>query len=216
MSITWSRLTGEVPVKDSIGTPVCTLASAATRPLEGTSTDRLQTRAIVDRIGSVVLVAWLSCLPDRVAFGTGCREISVACATLPAHEFRTAVAVDLAPAEDASRQLCRPGGRSCPTGPAASRRSALGGPCRRSVLAVAGRVRGVEQDRRTFCHPSRRSLAWKRGWQMLTDQFSPDGDLAWLMLASTVVRAHSSADRTRKVYETSALDVHGAGFSASC
>jgi transposase len=53
-------------------------------------------------------------------------------------------------------------------------------------------------------------------WQMLMDRLSADGDLEWLMLDSTVVRAHSSAAGAKKVKVTRALDAHGAGSPASC
>lgn len=53
-------------------------------------------------------------------------------------------------------------------------------------------------------------------WQMLMDRLAADGDLEWLMLDSTVVRAHSCAAGAKKARETSALDVHGAGSPASC
>ena len=53
-------------------------------------------------------------------------------------------------------------------------------------------------------------------WQMLMDNLSADGDLEWLMLDSTVVRAHSSAAGAKKAKETSALAVHEAGSPASC
>jgi transposase len=53
-------------------------------------------------------------------------------------------------------------------------------------------------------------------WQMLMDRLSADGDLEWLMLDSTVVRAHSSAAGAKKAKATSVLAVHGAGSPASC
>ena len=56
----------------------------------------------------------------------------------------------------------------------------------------------------------------KRIWQMLMDRLSADGDVEWLMLDSTVVRAHSCAAGAIKAKETSALAVQGADFSRSC
>jgi len=53
-------------------------------------------------------------------------------------------------------------------------------------------------------------------WQMLMDRLSAAGDLEWLLLDSTVVRAHSSAAGAKKVKGTRALDAHGAGSPASC
>lgn len=53
-------------------------------------------------------------------------------------------------------------------------------------------------------------------WQMLMDRLSADGDLEWLMLDSTVVRAHSSAAGAKKAKGSSFLDVHGVGSPASC
>ena len=53
-------------------------------------------------------------------------------------------------------------------------------------------------------------------WQMLMDRLSADGDLEWLMLDSTVGRAHSSAAGAKKVMRIRALDAPGAGFPASC
>ena len=53
-------------------------------------------------------------------------------------------------------------------------------------------------------------------WQMLIDRLSADGDLEWLMLDSTVVRAHACAAGAKKVKGTSVLDAHGAGSPASC
>jgi len=35
-------------------------------------------------------------------------------------------------------------------------------------------------------------------WQMLMDRLAADGDLEWLMLDSTVIRAHACAARTKK------------------
>ena len=52
--------------------------------------------------------------------------------------------------------------------------------------------------------------------QMLMDRLSADGDLEWLLLDSTVVRAHSSAAGAKEVKGSSVLDVHGAGSPASC
>ena len=53
-------------------------------------------------------------------------------------------------------------------------------------------------------------------WQMLMDRLSADGDLEWLMLDSTVVRAHACAAGAKKVKETNRLDARGAGIPASC
>lgn len=53
-------------------------------------------------------------------------------------------------------------------------------------------------------------------WQMLMDRLSADGDLEWLMLDSTVVRAHSSAAGAKKAKASNALVVHGAVIPASC
>lgn len=53
-------------------------------------------------------------------------------------------------------------------------------------------------------------------WQMLMDRLSANGDLEWLMLDSTVVRAHACAAGAKKVKATSILDVHEAGSPASC
>jgi transposase len=53
-------------------------------------------------------------------------------------------------------------------------------------------------------------------WQMLMDRLSADGDLEWLMLDSTVVRAHACAAGAKKAKATSILGVHEAGSPASC
>jgi len=53
-------------------------------------------------------------------------------------------------------------------------------------------------------------------WQRLMDQLAADGDLEWVMLDSTVVRAHSSAAGAKKAKGISVLDGHGAGSPASC
>ena len=51
---------------------------------------------------------------------------------------------------------------------------------------------------------------------MLMDRLSADGDLEWLMLDSTVVRAHACAAGEKKAKESSALDAHGVASPASC
>jgi len=53
-------------------------------------------------------------------------------------------------------------------------------------------------------------------WQMLMDHLSADGDREWLMLDSTVVRAHACAAGAKKAKETSVLDGHEADTPASC
>jgi transposase len=53
-------------------------------------------------------------------------------------------------------------------------------------------------------------------WQMLMDRLSADGDLEWLMLDSTVVRAHACAAGAKKPEGSSALEDHGVGSPASC
>lgn len=53
-------------------------------------------------------------------------------------------------------------------------------------------------------------------WQMLMDRLSADGDLEWLLLDSTVVRAHACAAGAKKPKETSALAARGAGSPRSC
>ncbi len=53
-------------------------------------------------------------------------------------------------------------------------------------------------------------------WQMLMDRLAADGDLEWLMLDSTVVRAHSSAAGAKKAKGLSVSDGHGAGSPRSC
>jgi transposase len=53
-------------------------------------------------------------------------------------------------------------------------------------------------------------------WQMLMDRLSADGDLEWLMLDSTVVRAHACAAGAKKAKGSNALDAHGEGSPASC
>lgn len=64
----------------------------------------------------------------------------------------------------------------------------------------------------------KRFAGWqeKGVWQMLMDRLAADGDLEWLMLDSTVVRAHACAAGAKKVTGIRALDVHGAGSPASC
>jgi transposase len=52
-------------------------------------------------------------------------------------------------------------------------------------------------------------------WQMLMDRLSTDGDLEWLMLDSTVVRAHACAAGAKEAKGISVLDVHGAGSPAN-
>jgi len=53
-------------------------------------------------------------------------------------------------------------------------------------------------------------------WQMPMDHSSAGGDLGWLMLDSTVARAHSSAAEAKKVKASSVSAAHGADFPASC
>jgi len=53
-------------------------------------------------------------------------------------------------------------------------------------------------------------------WQMLMDRQSADGDLDWLMLDSTVVRAHACAAGAKKVTGNSVLVDHEAAIPASC
>ena len=53
-------------------------------------------------------------------------------------------------------------------------------------------------------------------WQMVMDRLAADGDLEWLMLDSTVVRAHACAAGAKKTKETSPSAVHGAASPASC
>ena len=53
-------------------------------------------------------------------------------------------------------------------------------------------------------------------WQRLMDQLAADGDLEWVMLDSTVVRAHSCAAGAKKAKGISVLDGHGAGSPRSC
>jgi len=52
-------------------------------------------------------------------------------------------------------------------------------------------------------------------WQRLMDRLAADGDLEWVMLDSTVVRAHSCAAGAKKVTGLSVLDVHAAGSPRS-
>ena len=52
-------------------------------------------------------------------------------------------------------------------------------------------------------------------WQRLMDQLAADGDLEWVMLDSTVVRAHSCAAGAKKAKRISVLDGHGAGSPRS-
>ena len=52
-------------------------------------------------------------------------------------------------------------------------------------------------------------------WEMLMDQLSADGDLEWVMLDSTVVRAHSCAAGAKKVKGLTALDDHAAASRRS-
>jgi transposase len=53
-------------------------------------------------------------------------------------------------------------------------------------------------------------------WQMLMDRLAADGDVEWLMLDSTVVRAHACAAGAKKAKGSSALDAHEAAGPASC
>jgi transposase len=53
-------------------------------------------------------------------------------------------------------------------------------------------------------------------WQMLMDRLSADGDGEWLMLDSTVVRAHACAAGAKKAKGSSASDAHGVASPASC
>jgi transposase len=53
-------------------------------------------------------------------------------------------------------------------------------------------------------------------WQMLMDRLSADGDLEWLMLDSTVARAHACAAGAKKPKGSRALEDHGVGSPASC
>jgi transposase len=51
--------------------------------------------------------------------------------------------------------------------------------------------------------------------QRLMEQLSADGDLEWVMLDSTVVRAHSCAAGAKKAKATRILGVHAAGSPRS-
>jgi len=53
-------------------------------------------------------------------------------------------------------------------------------------------------------------------WQRLMERLAADGDLEWLMLDSTVVRAHACAAGAKKAKVISVLDVHGAASPRSC
>lgn len=53
-------------------------------------------------------------------------------------------------------------------------------------------------------------------WQALLDGLSEDADLEWLMLDSTVVRAHACAAGAKKMRETKLLAALVAVFPASC
>ena len=51
--------------------------------------------------------------------------------------------------------------------------------------------------------------------QRLMDQLAADGDLEWVMLDSTVVRAHSCAAGAKKAKDPRVLGVHAAGSPRS-
>jgi transposase len=53
-------------------------------------------------------------------------------------------------------------------------------------------------------------------WQRLMERLAADGDLEWLMLDSTVVRAHACAAGAKKAKATNALGVHAAASPRSC
>jgi transposase len=53
-------------------------------------------------------------------------------------------------------------------------------------------------------------------WQALFDRLSEDADLEWLMLDSTVVRAHACAAGAKKKKEIRLLAALEAAFPASC
>jgi transposase len=53
-------------------------------------------------------------------------------------------------------------------------------------------------------------------WQMLMDRLAADGDHEWLMLDSTVVRAHACAAGAKKAKESSTSGAHGAASPRSC
>ena len=65
---------------------------------------------------------------------------------------------------------------------------------------------------------SRRFARWqeKGVWQMLLDRLAADADLEWLMLDSTVVRAHACAAEAKKGRASKALAGHGGASRASC
>ena len=52
-------------------------------------------------------------------------------------------------------------------------------------------------------------------WEMLMDRLAADGDLEWVMLDSTVVRAHSCAAGAKKVKGIRTLDDHAAASPRS-
>jgi len=84
------------------------------------------------------------------------------------------------------------------------------GPRRGGVADAAGRVRPVEQRLERFARWQEKGV-----WQRLMDQLAADGDLEWVMLDSTVVRAHSCAAGAKKAKETNSLGVRGAGSPRS-
>jgi len=53
-------------------------------------------------------------------------------------------------------------------------------------------------------------------WQALLDRLSKDADVEWLMLDSTVVRAHACAAGAKKMREISLLAALEAAFPANC
>jgi transposase len=64
----------------------------------------------------------------------------------------------------------------------------------------------------------RRFARWqeKGVWQALTDQLAADADLEWVMLDSTVVRAHACAAGAKKVKASRRLAARVAASPASC